>query len=193
MDAGDDPMNWPAMDSAARLRQLRTEHHDFVGAAGSKMGGLVIELHAAHDALRAIAALLDRANDRGEGGVLDGISTVVAAALAPLPAQPDFALPAENRRWLAETVGPALLDTDWDVAGALGVTRAEAAVMFVCGHYLGHLMHQGLVASLGPLALAAHYFSTYCLHDLHGECRLRCKTCLAHCRCACHQPSGSPG
>lgn len=32
-----------------------------------------------------------------------------------------------------------------------------------------------------------HYTSTYCIHDLHDECRLTCKTCVRHCLCACHK------
>lgn len=31
-----------------------------------------------------------------------------------------------------------------------------------------------------------HYFSTYCIHGLHGDCRLTCKTCQLPCRCECH-------
>jgi hypothetical protein len=31
-----------------------------------------------------------------------------------------------------------------------------------------------------------HYYSTYCIHDLHDECRLTCKTCGAPCMCDCH-------
>lgn len=43
------------------------------------------------------------------------------------------------------------------------------------------------------LATAAHYLSTYCLHDHHDICRLECKTCKAPCRCACHGSSASAG
>jgi len=32
-----------------------------------------------------------------------------------------------------------------------------------------------------------HYWSTYCIHDRHDECRLTCKTCKAPCLCTCHQ------
>jgi hypothetical protein len=32
-----------------------------------------------------------------------------------------------------------------------------------------------------------HYYSTYCIHDLHDQCRLTCKHCEKQCRCACHQ------
>jgi hypothetical protein len=35
-------------------------------------------------------------------------------------------------------------------------------------------------------SLYPHYFSTYCIHDLHQDCRLTCKTCRAPCLCACH-------
>lgn len=32
-----------------------------------------------------------------------------------------------------------------------------------------------------------HYFSTYCIHELHEDCRLVCKHCTEQCRCPCHQ------
>jgi hypothetical protein len=32
-----------------------------------------------------------------------------------------------------------------------------------------------------------HYFSTYCIHEHHEDCRLTCKTCDAPCRCSCHR------
>jgi hypothetical protein len=35
-------------------------------------------------------------------------------------------------------------------------------------------------------AMLAHYFSTYCLHADHLNCRLTCKICDAPCRCPCH-------
>lgn len=191
-----------AEDAEAKLAELRITHHDFVGAAGSKMGGLYAELHAALDALRLVVLLTEPAGGaESEALVLvDGrrVAEVARGALAPAPAQPDFALPADVRRRLADMIGPALLGAD-DVVGALGVTRAEAAVMFVCGHYLGHLLDQGLIVSpesgarpaVDPqaervLAGAAHYFSTYCLHDRHDECRVTCKFCPAPCRCSCH-------
>ena len=31
-----------------------------------------------------------------------------------------------------------------------------------------------------------HYFSTYCQHGDHEDCRLTCKTCSAPCLCSCH-------
>lgn len=31
-----------------------------------------------------------------------------------------------------------------------------------------------------------HYWSTYCIHGRHNECRRTCKTCEAPCRCECH-------
>lgn len=37
---------------------------------------------------------------------------------------------------------------------------------------------------------AAHYLSTYCLHDAHDQCRLTCKLCDAPCRCVCHDTPG---
>jgi len=32
-----------------------------------------------------------------------------------------------------------------------------------------------------------HYYSTYCIHDRHGECRKTCKTCSDPCLCPCHR------
>lgn len=41
------------------------------------------------------------------------------------------------------------------------------------------------------------YLSTYCVHGLHGDCRLVCKHCPARCVCPCHVamsvPVGTPG
>jgi hypothetical protein len=31
-----------------------------------------------------------------------------------------------------------------------------------------------------------HYFSTYCIHDRHADCRKTCKVCAAPCLCDCH-------
>lgn len=31
------------------------------------------------------------------------------------------------------------------------------------------------------------YLSTACLHEVHSQCRKRCKFCDARCRCPCHQ------
>jgi hypothetical protein len=31
------------------------------------------------------------------------------------------------------------------------------------------------------------YLSTACLHEVHSQCRKRCKFCDARCRCSCHQ------
>lgn len=31
-----------------------------------------------------------------------------------------------------------------------------------------------------------YYVSTYCLHEKHSDCRLKCKICEAPCRCECH-------
>lgn len=31
-----------------------------------------------------------------------------------------------------------------------------------------------------------HYTSTYCMHDVHEECRKFCKLCAGLCRCSCH-------
>lgn len=39
-------------------------------------------------------------------------------------------------------------------------------------------------------ALASHYVSTYCMHDVHESCRLTCKFCTALCRCSCHDRDG---
>lgn len=39
----------------------------------------------------------------------------------------------------------------------------------------------------GPGAVTRHYYvSTYCLHELHGDCRMFCKQCGAACLCPCH-------
>jgi hypothetical protein len=31
-----------------------------------------------------------------------------------------------------------------------------------------------------------HYYSTYCIHGQHADCRLTCKVCASPCRCKCH-------
>lgn len=33
-----------------------------------------------------------------------------------------------------------------------------------------------------------HYWSTYCIHLNHADCRMTCKTCQAPCLCPCHRP-----
>lgn len=40
--------------------------------------------------------------------------------------------------------------------------------------------------NIHDLAVAVHYFSTYCVHQHHEDCRLTCKTCGAPCQCECH-------
>lgn len=40
---------------------------------------------------------------------------------------------------------------------------------------------------LAGQAGATHYFSTYCIHDLHESCRDSCKFCPETCRCDCHE------
>lgn len=41
------------------------------------------------------------------------------------------------------------------------------------------------------MAKAGHkYVSTYCVHDLHQDCRLSCKHCEAPCLCPCHKAGG---
>lgn len=35
--------------------------------------------------------------------------------------------------------------------------------------------------------MSHHYVSTFCIHDLHTECRLTCKTCKSQCLCVCHR------
>lgn len=52
----------------------------------------------------------------------------------------------------------------------------------------GHVLEdqktpEGVVA----MARAAHYVSTYCMHEAHGQCRLTCKTCRQPCLCPCHE------
>lgn len=42
------------------------------------------------------------------------------------------------------------------------------------------------------LAHRAHYYSTACMHERHGECRRKCKFCDAPCQCACHGDDQSP-
>lgn len=32
-----------------------------------------------------------------------------------------------------------------------------------------------------------HYYSTYCMHELHDECRETCKHCSERCKCDCHK------
>lgn len=39
----------------------------------------------------------------------------------------------------------------------------------------------------GHNGMWVHYFSTYCMHGLHDDCRLTCKHCKAPCRCECHK------
>ena len=31
------------------------------------------------------------------------------------------------------------------------------------------------------------YISTYCLHEIHKDCRLYCKHCTSPCICPCHE------
>lgn len=38
-----------------------------------------------------------------------------------------------------------------------------------------------------------HYWSTYCQHDRHEDCRLTCKTCDEPCRCPCHHTTRIDG
>jgi hypothetical protein len=52
-------------------------------------------------------------------------------------------------------------------------------VRAVTGRVVGEL-------TVEALAQVAHYYSTACLHQLHDQCRLTCKTCGDPCRCACH-------
>lgn len=40
-------------------------------------------------------------------------------------------------------------------------------------------------------AAAAHYFSTYCIHGHHADCRETCKFCSDGCRCECHTDVGA--
>jgi hypothetical protein len=37
------------------------------------------------------------------------------------------------------------------------------------------------------LVFFPHYWSTYCIHGLHDDCRQRCKHCEAFCLCPCHE------
>jgi hypothetical protein len=38
------------------------------------------------------------------------------------------------------------------------------------------------------------YFSTYCIHEIHDQCRLTCKICRGYCHCFCHtaDPDAAP-
>ncbi len=38
-----------------------------------------------------------------------------------------------------------------------------------------------------------HYWSTYCIHLNHADCRLTCKTCDAPCLCPCHEEGRTDG
>ena len=44
---------------------------------------------------------------------------------------------------------------------------------------------------VAPWRMWPHYYSTYCIHELHDQCRLKCKTCEAPCRCECHTVEAS--
>lgn len=49
-----------------------------------------------------------------------------------------------------------------------------------------------VIESIVEAALAVewshpHYTSTYCIHELHDDCRLTCKHCKTPCRCGCHE------
>ena len=37
-----------------------------------------------------------------------------------------------------------------------------------------------------------YYVSTYCVHDLHADCRKTCKHCGAACLCQCHDRGAAP-
>lgn len=36
------------------------------------------------------------------------------------------------------------------------------------------------------LTRLAHYYSTWCMHKQHEQCKGSCKSCAAPCRCDCH-------
>ena len=44
-----------------------------------------------------------------------------------------------------------------------------------------------LNVTVGDLTYWPHYYSTYCIHGLHDQCRLTCKTCKQPCLCICHE------
>jgi hypothetical protein len=53
----------------------------------------------------------------------------------------------------------------------------------------------------GPITVVAngeditywpHYYSTPCLHDLHDQCKGKCKFCEERCRCPHHQEENVP-
>lgn len=47
----------------------------------------------------------------------------------------------------------------------------------------------GFLRDAKPAAEHPHYTSTYCIHGLHDQCRLTCKTCDEGCQCDCHRSS----
>lgn len=49
------------------------------------------------------------------------------------------------------------------------------------------------VATINGEAYYSHYFSTYCIHGLHDDCRLTCKHCARACCCDCHQGEHTDG
>lgn len=46
-----------------------------------------------------------------------------------------------------------------------------------------HSWKQAAQAFASPMNSHPHYTSTYCIHGLHDECRMTCKTCGAFCLC----------
>lgn len=46
-----------------------------------------------------------------------------------------------------------------------------------------------VVAMINGERYFPHYWSTYCLHEQHHDCRFTCKTCQRPCRCPCHEPA----
>jgi hypothetical protein len=107
------------------LADARAEHRSFVTGAGSQLAELVLRLDSANEVLKAIA--LVGAKGTAEQRLL---ADVARDALTPPPAQPDSELPAVEVTELAKLLGVG-----------------EHVVQFVAGHYLGHLIKQGLVAS----------------------------------------------
>jgi hypothetical protein len=51
------------------------------------------------------------------------------------------------------------------------------------------LLHgRRLTARLAALLTRlGHYYSTWCMHGLHHQCKAECKRCAAPCRCRCHR------
>jgi hypothetical protein len=59
----------------------------------------------------------------------------------------------------------------------------------ICGNETGHVTEEPPPVTWTPATRWPHYWSTYCMHGLHADCRLTCKICKSPCRCRCHEQS----